>query len=191
MADFKDEGQVNVATGQNKVHALQKPREVKCRYCGRTHEALRNACPASNSECGKCGMVGHWAAACRNPNPDNQRHQGQKRHQGQNRYQGQNRQAKGSYNRGQRNRVAEVSTSREQDEGQLFFDALHTAKSRSEAFADLKVRIEGMPGSHTFHAKVDTGADGNILPARCLEKMPATVQLKEEKAGSQPTMALK
>ena len=77
--------------------------------------------------------------------------------------------------------MAEVTTSREQDECHLLFDAVQTSKTRLEAYADIKVRVEGMPGSHVFHAKVDTGADGNILPARCMKKMPPTVLLKDEK----------
>ena len=155
---------------------MNKTKEVKCRYCSRTHEASRKACPALNSECGKCGKIGHWAAACRTPTTDSstQRHQGQSRQNaGQRRYSRRPPQGHG-------NRVAELNT-REDEEEHLYFDALCTAQARSDAFADLQVRISGVPGCHTFHAKVDTGADGNILPARCLSKMPSEVQLDKEK----------
>ena len=41
------------------------------------------------------------------------------------------------------------------------------------------MKFKWLLGWHTFHAKVDTGADGNILLARCLEKMPS-VNLQDD-----------
>lgn len=37
----------------------------RCRFCDRTHEPSKTACPAYNSSCLRCGKRNHWAVACR------------------------------------------------------------------------------------------------------------------------------
>jgi len=37
----------------------------RCRFCDRTHEKSKTACPAYNSTCSRCGKRNHWAAVCR------------------------------------------------------------------------------------------------------------------------------
>ena len=176
---------------EGQIHAIRhsrgaRPKEVRCRYCDRTHEMSRNACPALHSECGKCGKVGHWAAACRPPAPipDKDEWQRNKSNQGT-RYKG-----RVDNRRPRQGRIAEMSSREHEheheeqvedntrDEGEhLLFDTLCTTASRTEAYVDLNVQICGVPGKHTLRAKVDTGADGNILPSRCLDKMPSSVKL--------------
>ncbi len=36
----------------------------ECKFCGRTHEASRSACPASGQTCSSCGGKGHFAKKC-------------------------------------------------------------------------------------------------------------------------------
>ena len=36
-----------------------------CRYCGRQHDATKNACPAYGQRCSKCSKLNHFAAVCR------------------------------------------------------------------------------------------------------------------------------
>jgi len=39
--------------------------ERRCKYCDRTHDLTKMACPAYNSSCSRCGKRNHWAAVCR------------------------------------------------------------------------------------------------------------------------------
>ncbi|XP_051794266.1 uncharacterized protein LOC127530799 [Acanthochromis polyacanthus] len=38
---------------------------VSCRYCGKTHERLKQKCPAFGKKCRKCGKDNHFAVTCR------------------------------------------------------------------------------------------------------------------------------
>ena len=174
MADFKESGQAELSAHDRRVHVVHKAtkmQEIDCRYCGRVHETSRNMCPALNSECAKCDKEGHWAKVCHGRNSE--RNLKGKNHQDV------ARQKPGFKRHRENKRVSEINTAENRDEEQLFFDALDTKQVRTESFADIQVQIKGLPGTHTFHAKVDTGADGNILPARCLKKMPSSVQLSD------------
>ena len=65
------------------------------------------------------------------------------------------------------------------------FNSVHicsttTTGVRKEAFVDVCVSIPSQPGSHIMHAKIDTGADGNILPLRCYKMLPPGLLLQQE-----------
>ena len=172
MADFC-EPQARNGDASMQAHALNNAAlRIQCKYCGQAHAASRFNCPATNSQCGKCGKIGHWSVACRlksvkySTKPDRKR---QLRCKGV---------AELQHN--------EESNGMKMDEGDddagMTFDMVRGAqrKARREAYADISVRIPGMKGTHTFHAKVDTGADGNILPMRCVQRMK-NVHLEQNK----------
>ena len=45
------------------------------------------------------------------------------------------------------------------------------AHNRDEIFAKVNIKLDSLPGSHTLKAKIDTGAQGNILPLRIFREM--------------------
>lgn len=52
------------------VHAIKQTRkgktsEIHCKYCGRTHERLKQKCPAFGRKCKNCGKSNHFAVTCR------------------------------------------------------------------------------------------------------------------------------
>lgn len=49
----------------NDDRKLPSSPDRRCRYCDRTHEKSRTACPAYQSMCTRCGKKNHWAAVCR------------------------------------------------------------------------------------------------------------------------------
>ena len=46
-----------------------------------------------------------------------------------------------------------------------------SSDTRDEIFATLNITLQHRPGSHTLKVKVDTGAQGNILPLRTFRRM--------------------
>ena len=113
-----------------------------CGWCGGgTHD--RSKCPAKDAECGKCKKIGHYARVCRS-----EKHQSKK---------------KTSENF---SNVNANTSPQELALEELQFDIIGTKdRQRTEAFAN--VRIVPYPGRYThLHGKVDTGAQGNILPLR-------------------------
>jgi len=43
--------------------------------------------------------------------------------------------------------------------------------NRDEVFADLNIKLQHQPGTHKLITKVDTGAQGNILPLQTYRRM--------------------
>ena len=46
------------------VNGRAKGTDRRCRFCDRTHERSKTACPAYNTTCGKCKKKNHWAIVC-------------------------------------------------------------------------------------------------------------------------------
>ena len=44
----------------------QQRKQVKCRFCGKTHEMTKEACPAWGKLCSKCNGRNHFAIVCQN-----------------------------------------------------------------------------------------------------------------------------
>ena len=40
------------------------PNQIRCRYCGTTHQRKKELCPAFGSRCNKCGRENHFAKVC-------------------------------------------------------------------------------------------------------------------------------
>jgi hypothetical protein len=54
----------------------------------------------------------------------------------------------------------------------LNFNVIKIASmQRDQAFVSVKTRLPGVPGTHNFSLKVDTGAQGNTMPYRTFRQM--------------------
>ena len=129
----------------------QKP-ESSCFFCGGPSHA-RQKCPAKEQTCNKCGKVGHWGKVCKASRPGFPQ-----------------RKPKPYTTNDTVRNVNTVNTTAEQFET-LNFDTL-TGGQKTEAFATIDIApYEAYHGNTTLRGKVDTGAQGNILPIRTYRQM--------------------
>ena len=47
----------------------KKPREIRCKFCAKTHVWNKLKCPAWGKTCSNCGIPNHFAVACKNKWP--------------------------------------------------------------------------------------------------------------------------
>ena len=139
------------ATGTS-VSEVHKKKEIRdCGKCGTSH-APRN-CPAYRSKCNACGRMGHWKSKCRNTNKPPFKRRSQ------------------SKSRGRRHDAVEeeYDCCEESDVYHLQFNTVESSDSRSEVYANIDIKLGRIPAK--LNTKVDTGAQGNILPLRIFRKM--------------------
>ena len=161
--------QLSTATNSNrlpeKVHTISKSvGHADCGKCGRTHHPSK--CPAHGSTCNKCGKANHGANVCRSQGRGEAHGRGQQR--------GRWRQRSPS----PRKRYPQRSPSPRRRFDALHFNAViidsvecHQPPLEREVFATLNVSLDNTNRPTTLRAKVDTGAQGNILPLRVFCQM--------------------
>ena len=170
---------------QSTVHMIgrQTQKEDNCRQCGRKHP--RNKCPAYHSKCTSCGKVGHWQNMCTSHyKKGNQSNHGSRRH-------GRSKSRQRSRNRSSYRSRGKSSNENNIDvhavtEGELAVDfekitfntitvidsVMKTEeKEDDELFATLDIKLPERKGTDLLTAKVDTGAQGNLLPMRVFRRM--------------------
>ncbi len=144
------------------------PKPLKpCNKCGREHARKpHTACPAHGTKCTACGKLNHWASLCRSskqPQSNTNAYTNDKQKP-----------------RPQQRRVHTVNTTSatympeiETDEpvvDTLYFDALEEkGKTSKQPLISLKVASSQV--SKLIKCKVDTGADGNVLPIALYKEM--------------------
>ena len=148
----------------------------KCKYCGSRHAFKpRENCPAYGSTCDKCGKQNHWAKVCRSrpSSPGKYGEKSQYRH-------------KKSSHKGQRKgihmvqqQMQNMDSSSDTSDGpfeQISFAEVTVQSSENgegdEIYAKVNIKLPGRRRVHTdLKVKVDTGAQGNIIPIRMYRKM--------------------
>ncbi|XP_071944705.1 uncharacterized protein [Antedon mediterranea] len=146
----------------NYKHDRTKDRDKSkpCSRCTRSHEYGK--CPAFGMSCNNCGRKNHFSRACRSKRNDKQ---------------------KGKYinapNRSKRNvhgiNKSNGSDCDSEDESNITFEAIKISQINAkdgdtEVFTNVKIEINR--NKPTFlKVKVDTGAEGNILPLRMYRAM--------------------
>ncbi|XP_022099493.1 uncharacterized protein LOC110984016 [Acanthaster planci] len=175
MAQLSHIGKANVDAIKTRGH---------CKNCGGQHPYRpRDRCPAYGTQCNGCGKQGHWQHMCLSsgskPRPKRKSRS----------------RTRGSYSprRGRRPSRSQSRQTKEVDAVEyevlaaqdqfesISFDTIriqHGTKggecasdTRDELFASLDIELKHRPGSHTLKVKVDTGAQGNILPLRTFRRM--------------------
>ena len=172
MTDMK---QFNGETTINQINHKRytKQQHQSCKYCGGNHPLGRDRCPAYGSQCAKCGRRNHWKIVC--SASENLRSE----------YESRSRQASRGANKRNRSKSRHKSSSRstsvhnidntsglEDGFERLMFDTIDANKDvRTEVYASLDIRFGRKHKPATLKVKVDTGAQGNVLPLRIYRQM--------------------
>ena len=156
----------------HRVDAMKasKPPKNCCRFCGSSHPPRK--CPAYGKECKSCHSMNHFAKMClkkqhhRKPSHSRQKH-------------------KQSVNTlDARDDVTDAIL----DCGTLCVDAMERSqRSRQSIMAKLEIKPPGVRQKATLRVKADTGANGSILPTRCLLQMYPNEE--DRRAVIQPSSA--
>ena len=168
MGDIKDTKQIQSVSKQHshKTPEKMRPDLHSCYRCGKTH-ARNDKCPAADSLCRYCNVMGHWACEYLKKKRDSGvRHQ----QPHQNRF----KSSKHAYHG--RKTVHTVRNNDDSDRDEHFvLDSIETAPvaklesiykkgSKSQAFANIQMR--GQTTDILVECKIDSGAEVNVMPLR-------------------------
>ncbi|XP_048257540.1 uncharacterized protein K02A2.6-like [Haliotis rufescens] len=171
-----------VQTTKTDIHQVRK--EQPCKYCGRQHPP--NRCPAYGSECENCGIRNHWKVMCRRNATQHTPYRGRARGNSRGRGRGQphtRRPHRGRSRSRQGQRSVNSMTGNDDLDFETAFETLtfeslsidailNDRDTRDEVFVTLNISLEDRPQqAATLKAKVDTGAQGNLLPLRIYQRM--------------------
>ncbi len=159
------------------VNAVTRSKLITdCYYCGRDHP--RNKCPAWGSECTKCHKRNHWAAQCEVATQYIQKKA--KKHKSY----ASSQDKPHSGRKGRSRRIHKVKRETDTDtvsEEELTIKAVTNVRKIGEQLqTDLKV--DGI--KNKLRVQIDTGAETNILPMRCLELMHPGMHVSERTSPS-------
>ena len=155
-----------------------------CGKCGRRH-APTERCPAEGSTCNACGKLHHWQRVCRQAtcrtSGVERRQQSSGRHRSRtrpgHRANRDERQRGGVHSVDKNGRSDQLSANFEL----LSFDNVETnAVERDEVYATLRITLNDKANTPaTLRVKVDTGAQGNVMPLRTFQRMyPSDVDIE-------------
>ena len=154
-------------SGKSNVHAIRRHMPPKpstkpikpCPNCGREHQRPKSQsdCPAFGSTCSKCGKKNHWAIVCRSSAQPDKRKNPTK----------QPRKQKVHTLQADANDTSDEA----QGENSLYFHSvnhiINAYSLREEPLVNLEIASD--QSQCIEQCKVDTGADGNILPYKRLK----------------------
>ena len=182
-----------VQTRQADIHYVKAGGKTRCYFCAGSH--LKNEpCPAYNTICNRCGGKNHWKKACRKSTHAKQDHRGRGRGNRRGRSGSRNRHDDESrkhdrdgwsHNSDDRRGVHAFTRDDEQScDGHVTSQFEHLSfatmsllpneqDNRDEVFAKLDIKLSNKDRRQTadLKVKVDTGAQGNILPLRIFRRM--------------------
>ena len=148
--------------------------QSRCGSCNLSHPPRK--CPAYGTTCKECGRPNHWAVACRSKKPRQPwRGKNPQPPRGKPKFHDQH----GGSPKGKRLHEMTQQTPNQddlQDDLQDDFETLHfeyisiNEISTTEAFAEIDIQLKPNKPA-ILKAKVDTGAEGNILPLRLYRQM--------------------
>lgn len=184
-----------MAGGANQIHTLQntarsRGRKTRCGRCGLDHPPEQTDCPAWGDKCRGCGGFNHWQNMCRTPKRRDEvrprKEHNPKGKSGQNNpapQQKQQPQAEAPANKGskqhstrrRRDRQHKVHTMCEQDTENLYFDCLElnslTGVQQQSTQAITTIEIESKVCRKMCKCKLDTGAEGNVIPVSTYKRL--------------------
>lgn len=156
---------------QSQGDVTHKYSNSKCYFCGGQFHNREN-CPAKDQKCNKCERIGHWGKMCMSSNCSAKyKSKGSKNNPGK--FKGKGRkfhEVTSDFSENQSSQLSDNFESLDFDAIYLSIDSDLDHNDRSVAYAT--IRIEAYPGRFTnLKGKVDTGAQGNILPIRTFKNL--------------------
>ena len=165
MKSLEQQGaSASIRSHDTNIDAVRQNSNPKCGKCGLSHG---KKCPAQGTRCRKCNQWNHWEQVCRNKQAQDQKAKPLPRKQPGKWMP----QAKTSQNKV--HTVEETNS----DSDELCFETIQIDSSnvnsvKDEAFAKLQVKLPNVNHPNpVLKVKVDTGAQGNILPLRIYRNM--------------------
>ena len=147
-----------------------------CAKCGR-HHAPTDRCPAEGSRCNACGKLNHWQRVCRQATGWTSGAGGRRHSSGRPRSRARSRRRTNRDER-QRGGVHSISQDARFDQLSDNFEPLAfntvniNAVERDEVYATLRITLKDRPDiPATLRVKVNTGAQGNVMPLRTFQRM--------------------
>jgi hypothetical protein len=176
---------IQVQSGHTEVHAVRQGyrSDNSCQQCGLLKHRTGEKCPAKGTACRRCGGKDHWAQGRACPaqhqvGRGRSRGRGNTPHRGRSRGRGRGRGGQASRGRSQsRSRgiyvVEAESPEAEEEFTTVNYDVItiNSVQSADVAHATVHVKLPHRCISDTLKLKLDTGAEGNILPLRIFRKM--------------------
>ena len=138
---------------KSKGHGRSSSLIRNCKYCGKSHN--KGNCPAFGKKCGKCGKENHFKAVCKSGSSDYKRDNSKHRPR-----------TKGSKKKFHEINEEEGVMDDLSDQVQaLFYNEVHFNAINMRMHTTLKcVTPDGRSSDQLF--KIDTGADGNLMPIK-------------------------
>ena len=158
----------------------QKKGTAVCPHCGLDNHN-RVDCPASGQKCNKCGYLGHWGSMCksqptkgRDQNGNHGRNHGNQGRSGYQKSRGRGQNPTRQHNKGKEVHSVEPDDDPIPEFDDMTFNTVEcfddVSAERESAYATLQIKMPGRSNSY-LKGKVDTGAQGNILPMRTYHAM--------------------
>ena len=150
-------------TTTNEVHNLKHtPKPVSrptCGNCGTVNDlSNKTLCPTHGTKCKACGKANHWKQVCRSSKANKSQHKPRK---GPNK--GRPRQAVHSIEKQEKPTTPDVS--------QFYFDIIQVNGMMEKRQATLELQVNIDEQATPIHCKVDTGAEGNVIPVNTYKQL--------------------
>ena len=177
--------------GQSKKRWQPRDNQPMCDKCGRHH--MDGCYPANGSRCHGCGQMNHCKSVCRRHEAsgrtshtevigrrqqpvERRRSRTKSRHMIPQDTHGDYSRRTGDHRRGSVHSVNQTTNNLgECFETLTFDDVVVSADTRNEVYATLKIKLMDKPEvPSTIKVKVNTGAQGNVLPLRTYRRMYPT-----------------
>ena len=148
----------------NEVNTRRRGRRRECRFCGTQHPPRQ--CPAYGKNCEACGGKNHAAEVCYSRRKKSSTKKSQSR-----RRNSKKRHDTAAEKAVHHTQVEEICDVLDCGELNICPVKVNDNDDRQSIFAKLNVKPPDVYKKVTLRVKADTGANGNILPLRCVKQM--------------------